>query len=84
MYGKVLLQGFEGDKTLYLCHTSIKPRMNIWKRNRPPDSVRVQEIKDAIVSQAYVPGIIYCFSSVGSRGRKIRPPTRGSEGLKNV
>ena len=62
MYGKVLLQRFEGDKTLYLCHTSIKPRMNIWKRNRPPDSVRVQEIKDAIVSQAYVPGILYCFS----------------------
>lgn len=57
----LLTSNFEKNKKLYIAHLDDFD-LKIWKYNRPPDDVRVQEIAQYIRDEAFVPGIIYAFS----------------------
>ena len=62
IYGKFLVK--QGMNYVYLADSHIIVKnTKIWRKNRPPDRLRVDEIKTHIIKNGYVEGIIYLAST---------------------
>jgi hypothetical protein len=58
IYGKFLVK--QGVHTVYLADSHIIVKnTKIWSKNRPPDRLRIDEIKNHILKNGYVDGCIY-------------------------
>ena len=66
VYGKFITK--HGDHLLYLADSHVITRNSkIWSQNRPPDTLRIEELKRYIEKIDYVDGILY-FANISDEG----------------
>jgi hypothetical protein len=66
IYGKYICK--QGEHYIYLCDSiTIVKNSKMWCKNRPCDSVRVEELKKYIETNGYVDGFIY-FANINGEG----------------